>query len=345
MIARDIAIDLGTATTSIVSRGDGLICSEPSVVARAVETGEVVAVGSEAAQMMGRTPEGLQATRPLRGGAITDFDSAEAMIRTFLHRVGVRRLNRPRVVVCVPSSITAVERRAVREAAQRAGAAEVQLLGYTMAAALGCGLPLDQPQGSMVVDIGAGTTEAAVVSLGGVVASEFRRSGGLDLDLDIRGYVERRHGLRTSLASAERVKHALATATPAVQPSSAEETVQVRGRHVRTGAVQAVTLTATEVTDAVYDKVMEMVDAVVACLGWAPPEIANDLIENGIHLVGGGSLLDGMAARISHDTKVPVRVVDDPQRVVVTGAGRCLGLFSELEGFFLSDYLPSPVHS
>ncbi len=340
-MVRDVAIDLGTTSISILAKGEGLICSEPSVLARVVETGEVVAVGTEAAQMMGRTPEGLEAMRPLRGGAITDFESAEAMIRAFLQRVGVRRLNRPRVVVCVPSAITAVEQRAVREAAHRAGAAEVQLLGYTMAAALGCGLPLDQPQGSMVVDIGGGTTEAAVVSLGGVVASEFRRLGGLDLDVNIRDYVHRRYGLEISLGSAEAVKQRLATATPAAHEAAGQDSVMVRGRHVVTGAVDEVTLTATEVTDAVYDNVMVMVDAVVACLGWAPPEIANDLIENGIHLVGGGSLLDGMAERVSTDTKVPVRVVDDPQGVVVSGAGRCLGLFSELDGFFLNDYAGS----
>ncbi|MCL4133639.1 UNVERIFIED_CONTAM: hypothetical protein GTU68_052220 [Idotea baltica] len=340
-MVRDLAIDLGTTTISILARGQGVILSEPSVLARAVDTGEVVAVGTEAAQMMGRTPDGIEAMRPLRGGAITDFESAEGMIRCFLQRVGVRRINRPRIVVCVPSSITPVEQRAVREAAYRAGASEVQLLGYTMAAALGCRLPLDQPQGSMVVDIGGGTTEAAVVSLGGVVASEFRRSGGLDLDSDIRDYVNRRHGVDISLASAEQLKLALGTARPRAYAAAPEGTATVRGRQVGSGAVEEVTLTTTEVADAIYDRVMVIIDAVVACLGWAPPEIANDLISNGIHLVGGAALLDGLAERIEANVKVPVAVVDDPQRVVVTGAGRCLGMFNQLEDFFLTDYAGS----
>lgn len=361
-MVRDLAIDLGTTTISILARGEGVILSEPSVLARVVDTGEVVAVGTEAAKMMGRTPDGLEAMRPLRGGAITDFESAEGMIRTFLHRVGVRRINRPRIVVCVPSSITPVEQRAVREAAHRAGAAEVQLLGYTMAAALGCGLPLDQPIGSMVVDIGGGTTEAAVVSLGGVVALEFRKLGGLDLDVDIQNYVRRRHGVEVSLATAEKIKLALgaafdpitvespgwagAAATGGLEATEDEgltrpSHITVKGRQGVTGAVEAVTLSALEVADAIHDNVMIMVDAVVACLGWAPPEIAHDLIDHGIHLVGGGSLLEGMADRISSSAKIPVRIVDAPKEVTVLGAGRCLGLFSQLEGFFLTDYAGS----
>lgn len=340
-MVRDLAIDLGTTTISILARGQGVILSEPSVLARAVDTGEVVAVGTEASQMMGRTPDGIEAMRPLRGGAITDFESAEGMIRCFLQRVGVRRLNRPRIVVCVPSSITPVEQRAVREAAYGAGASEVQLLGYTMAAALGSRLPLDQPLGSMVVDIGGGTTEAAVVSLGGVVASEFRRSGGLDLDSDVRSYVNRRHGVDISMGSAEQLKLTLGTARPRAYAAAPEGTATVRGRQVGSGAVQEVTLTTTEVADAIHDRVMVIIDTVVACLGWAPPEIAHDLIGNGIHLVGGAALLDGLAERIEANVKVPVAVADDPLHAVVTGAGRCLGMFNELEGFFLTDYAGS----
>lgn len=340
-MVRDLAIDLGTTTISILARGEGVILSEPSVLAREVESGEVVAVGNEAAQMMGRTPAGLESMRPLRGGAITDFESAEGLIRSFLHRVGVRRINRPRIVVCVPSAITAVEQRAVREAAHRAGAAEVQLLGYTMAAALGTGLPLDQPQGSMVVDIGGGTTEAAVVSLGGVVASEFRRLGGLDLDGNIRDYVHRRHGVEISLAAAESVKQTLGSARPLAYAVGGSESVVVRGRQLMSGAVEEVTLTAVEVADAIYDNVMVMVDAVVACLGWAPPEIAHDLIDSGVHLVGGGALLDGFVERVAASTKVPVILADNAEEAVVAGAGRCLGLFSQLDGFFLTDYAGS----
>jgi len=340
-MVRDLAIDLGTTTISVVARGEGVILSEPSVLARAVETGEVVAVGTAAAQMMGRTPEGLEAMRPLRGGAITDFESAEGLIRSFLHRVGVRRINRPRIVVCVPSAITAVEQRAVREAAHRAGAAEVQLLGYTMAAALGSGLPLDQPQGSMVVDIGGGTTEAAVVSLGGLVASESRRLGGLDLDHDIRDCVRRRHGVEISLAAAEQVKWDLGSARPLTLADGGAAVTSVRGRQLISGAMEEVTVTAIEVADAIHDNVMVMVDAVVACLGWASPEIAHDLIDNGVHLVGGGALLDGLAERLAADTRVKVSVPEKPREVVVEGAGRCLGQFSQLDGFFLTDYAGS----
>lgn len=339
-MVRDLAIDLGTSTISILARGEGLILSEPSVLARVVDTGEVVAVGEEAAQMMGRTPDGLEAMRPLRGGAITDFESAEGMIRTFLHRVGVRRINRPRIVVCVPSSITPVEQRAVREAAHRAGAAEVQLLGYSMAAALGCGLPLDQPIGSMVVDIGAGTTEAAVVSLGGTVAVESRRLGGLDLDADIQSYVRRRREVEISLATAEHIKQTVGAARDPIMvgAESGPGRITVKGRRRESGAVVEVTLSALEVIDAIHDKVMVIVDTVVACLGWAPPEIANDLIDGGINLVGGGAMLDGLAERLQSATKVPVRLVEDPLEVTVRGAGRCLGLFHELDGIFLTDH-------
>lgn len=340
-MVRDLAIDLGTTTISILSRGDGVVLSEPSVLARAVDTGEVVAVGTEAAQMMGRTPEGIEALRPLRGGAITDFESAESMIRAFIHRAGVRRISRPRMAICVPSAITAVEQRAVREAAHRAGAADVQLLGYTMAAALGAGLPLDQPMGSMVVDIGGGTTEAAVVSLGGVVASEFRRFGGLDLDIAIRDYVQRRHSVEISLAAAEEVKMTLGSTGQSGSSDGGVGSTVVRGRHSVSGAAEEVLLKGVEVADAIHDGVMVMVDAVLACLGWAPPEIANDLIDNGIHLVGGGALLDGLAERIAAGAKVPVMVPEDPRTVVVAGAGRCLGLFAELDGIFLTDYAGS----
>jgi rod shape-determining protein MreB len=340
-MARDLAIDLGTTSVSILARGQGVIFSEPSVLARVVETGQVVAVGDEAARMMGRTPDGIEALRPLRGGAITDFESAEGMIRHVLKRVGVRRLNRPRIVICVPSAITPVEQRAVREAAYGAGASEVQLLGYTMAAALGSGLPVDQPQGSMVVDLGGGTTEAGVISLGGVVAAEFRRSGGLDLDVDIRDYIKRRHGVEISLGSAEHLKVTLGTVRPRAYAAAPEGNVTVRGRKLTTGAVDEVTVTTTEVADAIHDRVMAIIDTVVACLGWAPPEIANDLIGNGVHLVGGAALLDGLADQIEANVKVPVAVVDNPRHAVVTGAGRCLGMFNQLDGFFLTDYAGS----
>lgn len=336
---RDLALDLGTTKVSIVARDRGVLLSEPSVVVRTVDGGEVVATGTDADQMMGRTPAGLEAVRPIQGGAIVDFESAEAMLRGFFNQVGVRRLGRPRVVVCVPSSITAVEQRAVREAVGRAGASEVRLLGQTMAAALGCGLPLDQPVGSMVVDLGGGTTEAAVVSLGGVVALESRRTGGLDLDDDIRRFVEHRHGIQIGLDTARRLKEEVGSAiTPAYDlhgvPSGG---VVVRGRQVVGGAMTEVEVTATEVADAMNDRLLVMVDAAVACLGWAQPEIANDLIDTGIHLVGGGALLEGMGERLADEVKIPVTVAAEPAAASVAGAGRCLGLFDRLEEIFLTD--------
>jgi rod shape-determining protein MreB len=337
-MVRDLAIDLGTTKVSVLVRGEGLVLSEPSVVVRSVETGDIAAVGSEAEPMTGRTPAGWEAVQPIRGGAIVDFDSAEGLIRSLLQRAGVRRLARPRVVVCVPSAITAVEQRAVREAVGNAGATDVRLLGHSMAAALGCGLPLDQPVGSMVVDLGGGTTEAAVVSLGGMVATEFRRTGGLDLDGDVRRVVARRHRVEIGIDEARRLKETIGSALPPVyDPAAVTVSLPVRGRRLDGGAMAEVEVSATEVADAIDDRLRTMIDTAVACLGWVPPEIANDLVDTGVHLVGGGALLDGMGERLAGQVKIPVKVAAEPIEAAVTGAGRCLGLFERLDEIFLPD--------
>src|SRR5689334_3298240 len=251
--------------------------------------------------MIGRTPSHIVAVRPLRQGAITDFDVTQRMIRLVLQRVGVSRFNRPRVVICVPSAITAVEQRAVTEAARRAGAAEAHLLEQPMAAAIGAGLPIGEPLGSMVVDIGGGTAEVALISLGGVVALEAIRVGSFDIDGHIQTYVRREYGIAIGERTAEEIKVTVGSAWPEEDEYAAE----VRGLELMSGLPRTVVLSAEEVRDAIDEPVSQMVEAVVACLGQAPPELAQDLIEEGVHLTGGGGMLRGLDRRIAHDTDVP----------------------------------------
>ncbi len=331
-MSRDLAIDLGTANTLVYARGEGIVLNEPSVIALNTRSGEVLAIGRDAWKMIGRTPSHIIAVRPLRQGAITDFEVTERMIRLVLHRAGVSRFNRPRVVICVPSAITAVEQRAVREAARRAGAAEAHLLEQPMAGAIGAGLPIDQPIGNMVVDIGGGTTETALISLGGVVALEAVRVGSFDLDASIQNYVRRTHGIAVGEQTAEQIKVAIGSAWPEDDEWGAE----VRGRDLMSGLPRTVTLTSTEVRDAIDEPVSAMVDSVVSCLGSAPPELAQDLIVRGINLVGGGGLLRGMAARVANEAKVEVRLVGQPLEAVVLGAGQCIEAFDEVREMFMT---------
>ncbi len=336
---RDLAIDLGSDTVSLLVRGERVVVSEPSVVARVVETGEVVAVGHDAARMVGRTPDPIETVRPLLAGSVVDFPAAQDLIRSVLRRVGVRRRHRVRAAVCVPSTMTRLEQQAVRDALRLAGVADVRLLGHTMAAGLGCRLPLEQPVGSLVVDIGAGSTEAAVLSLGGVVALESRPVGGFDLDREIQAMVERRHGLAIDLATAERAKRELAPDAGGSDPAAPRSMV-VRGRLVGSGAGAEISLGADEVADAIEEPVRAIVDVVVACAGWTPPEIATDLITGGVHLVGGTAQLGGLAARVSEASRLRVQPVVDPTATVVRGAARCLGRFDSLTEVFLD---PAPV--
>ncbi|HZU73580.1 MAG TPA: rod shape-determining protein [Acidimicrobiales bacterium] len=330
-MARDLAIDLGTANTLVYSRARGIVLNEPTVIALNSRTQDVLAMGREAWQMIGRTPGYIVAVRPLRKGAITDFDITQRMIRLLLERAGVSRFNRPRVLICVPSAITEVERRAVEEAARRAGAAGAYLIDQPMAAAIGAGLPIHEPLGNMVVDVGGGTTETAVISLGGIVALQAIRVGSFDIDNSIQAYVRREYGIAIGERTAEEIKMAIGSAYPVDDSIKAE----VRGRDLMTGLPKTVILSPEEVRMAIEDQVGAIVDSVVQCLGQAPPELAQDLITQGVHLTGGGGLLQGLDRRLSEETALPVHLVDAPLECVVLGAGKCLESFDSLKVMFL----------
>ena len=290
-------------------------------------------MGHEAWQMIGRTPSYIVAVRPLRKGAITDFEVTQRMIRLLLQRVGVSRLNRPRVVICVPSAITAVERRAVTEAARRAGAADARLIEQPVAAAIGADLPINEPIGSMVIDIGGGTTESALMSLGGVVALEAVRVGSFDIDNAIQGFVRREYGIAVGERTAEEIKIVLGSA----YPTAGEVSAEVRGRELMSGLPKTVLLTPGEVRVAIEEPVTAMVDSVVSCLAQAPPELAQDLIVQGVHLVGGGGMLKGMDLRLTAESGVPVRRVDAPLESVVVGAGKVIEHYESVQAMFMDD--------
>jgi rod shape-determining protein MreB len=307
------------------------VLNEPSVIALNSRTQDVLAMGHEAWQMIGRTPSYIVAVRPLRQGAITDFEITQRMIRLLLQRVGVNRFNRPRVVICVPSAITAVERRAVLEAAKRAGASEAFLLEQPMAAAIGAGLPINEPLGNMVVDIGGGTSEVALISLGGVVALEAVRVGSFDIDAHVQTYIRREYGIAIGERTAEEIKVTIGSAWPTENEYAAE----VRGRELMSGLPKTVVLSAEEVREAIDEPVSAMVDAVIACLGQAPPELAQDLIQQGIFLVGGGGMLRGLDLRLEEETEIPVHLVDAPLECVCLGAGHCIEAFDQLKVMFM----------
>ncbi len=330
-MGRDLAIDLGTANTLVYARDRGIVLNEPTVIALNEKTQAVLAMGHDAWQMIGRTPGYIVAVRPLRKGAITDFDITQRMIRLLLKRAGVTRFNRPRVLICVPSAITEVERRAVEEAARRAGAADPYLIHQPMAAAIGAGLPIHEPLGNMVVDIGGGTTETAVISLGGIVALQAIRVGSFDIDASIQTYVRRDYGMAIGERTAEEIKLAIGSAYPVDDSLKAE----VRGRDLMTGLPKTVILSPDEVRAAIDEQVSAIVDSVVQCLGQAPPELAQDLISQGIHLVGGGGMLRGLDRRLEEETAIPVHLVDAPLECVVLGAGRCLEAFDSLKVMFM----------
>jgi rod shape-determining protein MreB len=307
------------------------VLNEPSVIALNTQTSDVLAVGHEAWRMIGRTPSNIVAVRPLRKGAITDFDITQRMIRLIMQRAGVNRFNRPRVVICVPSAITPVERRAVTEAARRAGATEAQLIEQPMAAAIGAGLPINEPIGNMVVDIGGGTSETALISLGGVVALEAVRIGSFDLDSAIAAHIRRSYGIAIGERTAEAIKIAVGSA----YPTKGELSAEVRGRELTSGLPKTVILSAEEVRDAIREPVNAITESVLRCLGSAPPELARDLITRGIHLVGGGSLLRGLDIKLADATEVPVHQVDAPLECVVLGAGHCIESYNALRAVFM----------
>jgi rod shape-determining protein MreB and related proteins len=331
-LARDLAIDLGTANTLVYTRGRGIVLNEPTVIALNSRTQEVLAMGQEAWQMIGRTPGYIVAVRPLRKGAITDFDITQRMIRLLLQRAGVSRFNRPRVLICVPSAITEVERRAVEEAARGAGANGAFLIEQPMAAAIGAGLPIHEPLGNMVVDVGGGTTETAVISLGGIVALEAIRVGSFDVDASIQTYVRREYGIAVGERTAEEIKLAIGSAWPSDLDTVKAE---VRGRDLMSGLPKTVILSPEEVRAAIEEQVGAIVDSVVKCLGNSPPELAQDLITQGIHLVGGGGMLAGLDQRLAAETSLPVHLVDAPLECVVLGAGKCLEELDAVRDLFM----------
>jgi rod shape-determining protein MreB len=333
-VGRDMAVDLGTANTLVYVRGRGILVDEPSVVAINEKTGELVAVGHDAKQMVGRTPEGITAIRPLQDGVIADFEATEQMLRHFIALVHRRRyLAKPRMVVCVPSGITAVEQRAVKEAGYQAGARRVYIIEEPMAAAIGAGLPVHKATGNMVVDVGGGTTEVAVISLGGIVTSLSVRTAGDEVDRAITNWMKKEHALLVGEATAEEVKMTLGSAFPGPLDREAE----IRGRDLVSGLPRTVTLTSADVRTAIEEPVHVIVDAVRVTLDQTPPELAGDIMDRGIVLTGGGALLRGLDDRLRHETGMPVHVAEDPLQSVALGAGRCVEEFEALQQVLVTD--------
>ena len=324
---RDMAIDLGTANTLVFVRGQGIVLNEPSVVAINTRDNRPLEVGMEAKRMIGRTPSYIQAIRPLRNGVIADFDITEKMLRYFIDKVHNRRLAaRPRIVICVPSGITAVERRAVEEAAYHAGARRAYTIEEPMAAAIGVGLPVHEPTGSMILAIGGGTTEVAVISLGGIVVSKSVRIGGDELDEAIISWVKKEYALMLGERTAEQVKMVIGSAWPYAEEPAAE----IRGRDLISGLPKTIVLSSPEVREAIEEPVQAIVDAVKYTLDKTPPELAADIIERGIVVTGGGALLRGIDIRLAKETGMPIVTVDRPLQSVVLGSGACLEEFEVL---------------
>jgi rod shape-determining protein MreB len=321
-----MAIDLGTANTLVYVGGRGIVVSEPSVVASDVETGAVHAVGAEAQRMIGRTPATIAATRPLRHGVIADFDVTEQMLRYFIRKVLDRRMAHPRLIVCAPSGVTEVEKRAVEEASLAAGARRVHLIEEPIAAAIGAGIEIEEPIGRMVVDVGGGTSEMAVISLGGIVVSRSVRVGGYEMDEAIAHYMRAVHQLAIGSQTAERIKMQLAS----VMPSPQEKTMEVRGRHLVTGLPTAVELSSAEVRSAIRAPVSEILQAIRDTLEQTPPELASDVARDGILLAGGGTLVNGFPELVAEETGMPVFLAESPLTCVAAGSGQALAHLDSL---------------
>jgi len=330
MLSDDLAIDLGTANTLIYVRGQGIVCNESSVVAVQKDfrgSRRVLAVGIEAKKMLGRTPGNIVAIRPLKDGVIADFETTEAMLRYFIHKVHNRRaLVRPRIVICVPNGITEVEKRAVRESAESAGAREVYLMEEPMAAAIGAGLPVTEPVGNMIVDIGGGTTEVAVISLAGIVFSRSVRVGGDKMDESIIQYIKRKYNLLIGERTAELIKITIGSA----YPGDEIQTMQIKGRDLVAGVPKTVELSDEEIRDSLLEMINQIVEAVRVALERTPPELASDIVDKGIVLAGGGALLRNLDVLLREETGLPVMVADDPLTAVVMGAGKALDELSLL---------------
>jgi rod shape-determining protein MreB len=332
LFSNDLAIDLGTANTLIYVKGKGIVSCEPSVVAvqRDARGGnKVLAVGREAKEMLGRTPGNIRAVRPLRDGVIADFEITEAMLRYFIARAHNRRtLVKPRIIICVPFGITEVEKRAVKESAESAGAREVYLIEEPMAAAIGAGLPITEPSGNMVVDIGGGTTEVAVISLAGIVYSQSVRVGGDKMDDAIQAYLKRKYNLAVGEQTAERIKMQIGNAYPGLVPPNGgpgeQLTTEVKGRDLVAGVPKTVVVNSDEVREALMEPLNAIVEAVLLALEKTPPELAADIVDKGIVLTGGGALLKNLDVLLREETGLPVMVSDDPISAVVLGSGKAL---------------------
>jgi rod shape-determining protein MreB and related proteins len=317
---RDMAVDLGTANTLVYVRGRGIVLSEPSVVAIDQRTGDVHAVGVEAKRMLGRTPGTISAIRPLKDGVIADFDVTEQMLRHFIQKVHQHRFAHPRVVVCVPSGVTGVEKRAVEEATLSAGAREAHLIEEPMAAAIGAGLPVSEPTGNMIVDVGGGTSEVAVISLGGIVVSQSLRVGGDEMDEAIVSHIKKEYKLLIGQQTAEEIKLEVGSAFQLKEEVQAE----VRGRDMLTGLPKTVVLSSDEVRHALEEPVAQIIDAIRSTLDKTPPELAADIMDRGIVLAGGGALLTGLDERLRHETQMPTQLAESPLTCVAVGSGRSL---------------------
>jgi rod shape-determining protein MreB len=332
-LGRDMAVDLGTANTLVYVRGRGIVLNEPSVVAVNTATSAILAVGAEAKRMIGRTPPHIRVIRPLRDGVIADFDITEKMLRYFIQKVHHRRLMaKPRIVVCIPSGITGVEQRAVEEATYAAGARAAFVIEEPMAAAIGAGLPIHEPSGNMVVDIGGGTTEVAVISLGGIVTASSVRVGGDELDEAIIQHVKKEYSVALGERTAEAIKIAIGSAFPTADEMIAE----IKGRDLISGLPKTINVTSEEIRKALEEPVNAIIDAVRNTLDRCPPELAADVMERGIVLTGGGALLKGMDERLKHETGMPIHVAENPLSCVAIGSGKCLEEFEVLKRVLIS---------
>ncbi|HEX2527262.1 MAG TPA: rod shape-determining protein [Geminicoccus sp.] len=325
IFSTDLAIDLGTANTLVYMKGKGIVLNEPSVVAITTIKGrkQVLAVGNEAKQMVGRTPGNIEAIRPLRDGVIADFEVAEEMIKHFIRKAyRRRRFAAPSIIICVPTGSTAVERRAIQESAEGAGARRVQLIEEPMAAAIGAGLPVTEPSGSMVVDIGGGTTEVAIMSLGGIVYARSVRVGGNKMDEAIINYVRRNHNLLIGDTTAENIKKSIGSAC---LPEEGEgKLMEIRGRDLMNGVPKEIVVSQKQISEALAEPVIAIIEAIKTALEHTAPELAADIVDKGIVLTGGGSLLGNLDFVLRYTTGLPVSLADDPLTCVVMGTGRCL---------------------
>ena len=336
LLSHDVGIDLGTANTLVTVRNRGIVISEPSVVAMDTRTKRVLAIGAEAKRMVGRTPANIVAIRPLRDGVISDFDVTEQMIRYFINKVHDRyaRIPRPRVLVGIPSGVTEVEKRAVRDATINAGARWARLIEEPMAAAIGAGLPVSEPSGSLIVDIGGGTTEVAVVSLGGIVVARSIRIGGDEMDVDIVGFARREYNLLMGERTAEEIKIAVGSAYP---EENADRTVTFRGRDLLTGLPRSIEVGGDQIREALEPSIAQIVEAIKETIEETPPELVADIMDQGIVLAGGGALLAGLDRRVAEATQMPVHIADDPLTCVVRGTGRVLEDLDTLERVLVSE--------